>query len=97
MVTVCVCWNCDGDCEGHCDGGCNGTVWRPQEVAHGEARSAELSELINAFILRRTNTLLSAHLPPKVSERAPRYAPLCPSQALATASSPAALKDMQHV
>jgi DNA repair and recombination RAD54-like protein len=36
------------------------------EVALGEARSDELSAIVNRFILRRTNKLLSAHLPPKV-------------------------------
>jgi hypothetical protein len=35
-------------------------------VALGDERSAELSATVNAFILRRTNRLLSNHLPPKV-------------------------------
>ncbi|KAG2497992.1 hypothetical protein HYH03_004251 [Edaphochlamys debaryana] len=38
------------------------------QIALGEERSAELSGLTNRFILRRTNALLSAHLPPKVIE-----------------------------
>lgn len=39
-----------------------------EEADAGVARAAELSSLVNHFILRRTNTLLSAHLPPKTVE-----------------------------
>lgn len=31
-------------------------------------RSAQLSVFVNRFVLRRTNTLLSKHLPPKIIE-----------------------------
>jgi len=34
----------------------------------GTDRSAKLSEKVNQFILRRTNALLSNHLPPKIVE-----------------------------
>lgn len=36
-----------------------------KERALGERRSHELAGLVNEFILRRTNTVLSEHLPPK--------------------------------
>ena len=36
------------------------------EVQRGTEQSNELSAIVNNFILRRTNALLSAHLPPKV-------------------------------
>lgn len=35
------------------------------EAQLGLDRSSELSQIVNDFILRRTNALLSAHLPPK--------------------------------
>ena len=38
------------------------------EQTMGMERSAELSAIVNQFVLRRTNTLLSAHLPPKVMQ-----------------------------
>ncbi|TYK13976.1 protein CHROMATIN REMODELING 25 isoform X1 [Cucumis melo var. makuwa] len=39
-----------------------------EEKKLGAQRSAELSEKVNQFILRRTNALLSNHLPPKIVE-----------------------------
>ncbi|CAI7789599.1 unnamed protein product [Closterium sp. NIES-54] len=39
-----------------------------EERALGAQRSAELSDRVNQFILRRTNALLSNHLPPKIVE-----------------------------
>ncbi|KAJ8504198.1 hypothetical protein OPV22_005084 [Ensete ventricosum] len=39
-----------------------------EERKLGIERSAELSTKVNQFILRRTNTLLSNHLPPKITE-----------------------------
>lgn len=39
-----------------------------EEKKLGDERSAELSAKVNQFILRRTNALLSNHLPPKIVE-----------------------------
>ena len=39
------------------------------QQALGQERSQELSAAVNEFILRRTNTILSDHLPPKVGQQ----------------------------
>jgi DNA repair and recombination RAD54-like protein len=39
-----------------------------KQLALAQERNGELSELVNKFVLRRTNTILSKHLPPKVVE-----------------------------
>lgn len=39
-----------------------------EERELGQQRSTELSSMVNEFILRRTNSILSSHLPPKVVE-----------------------------
>lgn len=46
-----------------------------EAVAKGEVVSEELSSLVNNFILRRTNTLLSKFQPPKVLLYGLRHAP----------------------
>ena len=39
-----------------------------KELERAQMANTDLSELVNKFILRRTNTILSKHLPPKVVE-----------------------------